>query len=194
METILAVLGAIFLAIATTGFLLIQQFLENRIRNKNSSNIELINSQKQTVEWLEKANSYREQANLKHDNTIIMKTLGVESSTIDKSRGIYLKCLQISRMHTINALGASKKIGNEEIDELASKTHKLSEGELKAAYLDYAREAAEATCGLGSTIENNKKDILRLEKTKKSLWSICFTFQLLGLICGLLSIASKACT
>jgi hypothetical protein len=194
METIFALFGASFLTIATIGFLLIQQFLENRIRNKNSSSIDLSSSQKETVEWLEKANSYREQATLIHHNIIMMKRLGVERSIIDEPHKAYLHCLKISAMNTINALGASKKIDNEKSEELQEKLHNLSEGELKKAYADYAKEAAEATFDLGSTARDHKKDILRLEKAKQVWWCICFTFQLLGLTCGLLSIASKTCT
>jgi len=191
MKRIFAILGAIFLVIATTGFLLIQQFLDNKISNKNSHNIEFISSQKETLEWIEKANSYRYQASLKKDNISIMKTLGVENNTIDKSYKVYLKYLKTSAIYTINALAALKKIGNKESDELVNKIDNLSEAKLTEAYLIYIKEAAEATYDLGNKIENNKKDILILEKKENVSWNFCFTSQLLGLICGLLAIIFK---
>jgi len=62
MEKTFSVLGASFIGIATIGFLLIQYVLDNKITNKENENIDLISHQEQTLKWIEKANSYREQA------------------------------------------------------------------------------------------------------------------------------------
>lgn len=191
MVKVFSILGATFIAIATIGFLLIQHFLDNKIKDKNSKHISFIYSQKETLSWIEKANLYREQASFKKDNISIMKTLNVTDNIITKSNEVYIQYLRISVVNTINALAASEKINNEKSEKLVSRVDSLLEPELTKEYLANAQEAAKATADLAKKIEKNMKNVQRLEKTRDILWTFCFTFQSLGLFCGLLVIIYK---
>lgn len=185
------VLSASFIAIATIGFLLIQYVLDNKIKNKENENIDLISHQEQTLRWIEKANSYREQAISTQVNVNIMKALNIENTNIKKSEEMVLTFLRNSLSSTINALLSSKEITNEQGESLINEINPQTETELKEKYLANTKQAADATYNFSKKIENNKKDINRLEKNKNCFWYSCFTIQSLGLIFGLLAILFK---
>lgn len=191
MEKTFTVLSASFIAIATIGFLLIQYLLDNKIKNKENENIDLISYQEGTLRWIEKANSYREQAILIQDNLNIMKALNIENSIIKKSKEVFLNFLKYSVSSTINALLASKEVTNEQSETLINEIIDLTETKLTEKYFIYAKQASDATFNSGEKIGNCKKDINRLKKNKSIFWYSCFTIQSLGLIFGLVAIFVK---
>jgi len=191
MEKTFSVLGASFIAIATIGFLLIQYVLDNKIKNKENEIIDLSSCQERTLRWIEKANSYREQAILVQGNINIMKALNIENSIIEKSKETFLNFLRYSVSSNINARLASREITNQQSEPLMNEINSLTEMKLTEKYLSYAKQAADATFNLGKKIENCEKDINRFKKNKDMFWYSCFAIQSLGLICGLLAIFCK---
>lgn len=186
MVKVFSITGAIFIIIATLGFLLIQHFFENNaLKNRREENINLVSSQKETVGWMEKANSYRELAQLAKDNIDILKSLNVSEEVILKKERDLLLYYRASTVYTINAAVASKIYSASEGEEMITGLEGLTRKKLHDKYLNYLKQAADGTFKLGDAISHNKKAILNLEKIKDTLWYLCFVCQSIGLLCGL---------
>lgn len=191
MKKTFAIIAGTLIIIATIGFLLIQNILEDKICNKYDEKSALISKQKETFKFLEKANYYRELAALAKDNVDILKTLNISNEIIQTKEKNYLSRLKASAMYTINALSSSKVIDNRESEEMIKSLDILAIDEVKKFYFDYVIKAADGNKKLGQAITSNKKSAIKLKKIKGVLWYFCFAFHSLGMFFGLLSMFYK---
>jgi hypothetical protein len=83
----------------------------------------------------------------------------------------------------INAIIASKS--QSESEKKIEEINTLSVDQLWDRYQEYFKIATEGTEELQKEMRDNKISILNLENYKNTCWYICFSFQSLGLVFGL---------
>ena len=191
-EKWLLTLAAVFIGIATSGFLILQNpRLENKIRDKHEENIGLVSSQQKVADYMEKSNYYRELATLIEADQDILKSLNAPNEVAQRHEDNRLYFYRGAVLDAINAIKASKKWDEVQGDEKEKEINTLTVGELHDKYLEYMEIAAETTRDLQKRIDDNGINILNLEKNKNRWFYIFFFFQSLGLIFGLFAIVSR---
>ena len=188
MIDVLPIMGAGFIGIATIGFLLIQHFLENKITQYRVGNEELVAKQKEILGWIDKAQADRQQAGLSKQNLIVMKALNVSQAEYDDTHKSYSSKLSSSHINSVNALIAAKKLEGKEPEKMHKEAESFSEDQFTKSYMDMIPKAASATAAYQQEIDSNTGSLLKLEGQKSLFWTVCFSCQSTGIICGLVFI------
>jgi len=185
MINLIPIIGAGFIGIATIGFVLIQHFLENKITQYRVGNGKLVAKQKEILDWIDKTQVDRRQAGLSKQNLIVMKALNVSQAEYDDTHKSYLSRLSSSHINSVNALIAAKKLEGKEPEKMHKEAESFSEEQFTNSYMDMIPKAASATATYQQEIDSNTRSLLKLEGQKSIFWTVCFSCQSTGIICGL---------
>ena len=185
MSYILPILGSGLVGLATVGFLYIQYAIEGRIVDLKATNEGLVQKQNMALGWIEKSKDDRRFAYMAKQNLTIMNAVGVPSGEKDMVSESFRSKLMSAHTNAINAVISGSELVGKEIEEEYKKAEQYSEEDHLEKYMELISRASSSTMELQFKIDVNSQKAQRLERIKSILLAVCFAFQSIGLICGL---------
>lgn len=188
----LAASSAIFISLATVGFLVIPQFFDTKITKLNEETIELVSKQRGTLDYMHKANNSIQNERHSKDHLEILRHVSDDNELLIKMESKVLENMHIAALDAINAGLTSGVLSSEDAEKKVKSLESIDSLEdMHAIYLEYFKQAPEGIEELNTKFTENSKRVIRLASQKNRLWYLCFTLQSLGMIVAIVALFRK---
>lgn len=196
-----AIFSAIFIGIATVGFLIMPRYFDNPINEIEKTVADLYDAQNNTFDLIMLANLNNSQAQLFGNQVRILKKLNLDFKQIVERSQSVITMHRDSALNALNAAIVSKAVSQEQavveknkIEDLLRNTSirpDIVSSSLFNIYKEYWKKSADATKTLQKQIEDNRKIMGTRLEIKNYIWMTCVTFQSLGIILAVIALILK---
>jgi predicted transcriptional regulator len=180
------------IGIASLGFLIIQQYYENRINELKNENESIDTNQRDASDFIQKSISSRLDYALFKDNLDLFKIVSTDVNKVKEKEKNLIFTSANSAMFALDASIAAKKIDQNTYNSETEKVRKTNNYNIhKEYYLKYIEIAGKGTMELDELRKQKVKKINDLSFWKDTLWYFFFLIQSLGLSLAIIAIMKK---